>query len=122
MPSNPADLPIGHLRRVHFIAVGGTGMGSLAGLLKARGIEVTGSDKALYPPMSTALAQWGIPVVEGFDPENIAGAPFGSDRAPDLIVIGNAIRPDNPEALAAIASGHPYRSFSDALYLSLIHI
>jgi len=91
-------------------------MGSLAGLLAARGIEVTGSDKALYPPMSTALARWGIPVVEGFDPANLEGAPFGSERRPDLVVIGNAVRKDNPEARAAIESGLPYRSFSDALY------
>ena len=46
------------LRHVHFVAIGGTGMGALAGLLKARGLEVTGSDRALYPPMSTALESW----------------------------------------------------------------
>jgi UDP-N-acetylmuramate: L-alanyl-gamma-D-glutamyl-meso-diaminopimelate ligase len=99
-----------NLRHVHFIAIGGTGMGSLAGLLKSRGIEVTGSDKALYPPMSTALADWGIDVVEGFSPDNVLA------RKPDLVVIGNAVRADNPEARAAIDSGLPYRSFSDALY------
>jgi UDP-N-acetylmuramate: L-alanyl-gamma-D-glutamyl-meso-diaminopimelate ligase len=98
------------LEHVHFIAIGGTGMGSLAGLLKARGIRVTGSDKKLYPPMSTALADWGIEVVEGFAPANVLG-----DR-PDLVVIGNAIRADNTEAVAAIDAGLPYRSFSDALY------
>jgi UDP-N-acetylmuramate: L-alanyl-gamma-D-glutamyl-meso-diaminopimelate ligase len=98
------------VRHVHFIAIGGTGMGSLAGLLKARGLVVTGSDKALYPPMSTALAGWGIPVTEGFAPENVLA------RRPDLVVIGNAVRPDNPEARAAIEAGLPYRSFSDALY------
>jgi len=103
------------LRRVHFIAIGGTGMGSLAGLVKARGIEVTGSDKKLYPPMSTALADWGIDVVEGFDPRNLE-ASGQSARTPDLVVIGNAVRADNPEAIAAIESGVPYRSFSDALY------
>ena len=53
------------LRHVHFIAIGGTGMGSLAGLLKARGIRITGSDKKLYPPMSTALADWGIALEPG---------------------------------------------------------
>lgn len=90
-------------------------MGSLAGLVKARGIEVTGSDKKLYPPMSTALADWGIDVVEGFDPGNLEASRPGG-RTPDLVVIGNAVRADNPEAVAAIASGVPYRSFSDALY------
>jgi len=98
------------LDHVHFVAIGGTGMGSLAGLLKARGILVTGSDKKLYPPMSTALADWGINVIEGFAPSNVL------DRKPDLVIIGNAVHPDNPEALAAIESGIPYRSFSDALY------
>ncbi len=104
------------LRHVHFIAIGGTGMGSLAGLVKARGIEVTGSDKKLYPPMSTALADWGIPVEEGFAPEHVLG------RRPDLVVIGNAVRRDNPEAQAAIDARLPYRSFSDALYeLAMAH-
>jgi UDP-N-acetylmuramate: L-alanyl-gamma-D-glutamyl-meso-diaminopimelate ligase len=85
-------------------------MGSLAGLLKARGILITGSDKKLYPPMSTALSEWGIDVVEGFAPSNVL------DRRPDLVIIGNAVHADNSEALAAIESGIPYRSFSDALY------
>jgi len=111
-PKRPFDPE--SLRRVHFVAIGGTGMGSLAGLLKARGIRVTGSDKKLYPPMSTALADWGIEVVEGFDPENLA--PTSDGLAPDLVVIGNAVRAENPEAVAAIASGAPFRSFSDALY------
>jgi UDP-N-acetylmuramate: L-alanyl-gamma-D-glutamyl-meso-diaminopimelate ligase len=97
-------------RHAHFIAIGGTGMGSLAGLLKARGWEVTGSDRALYPPMSTALEGWGIPVALGFDPAHVRG------RRPDLVVIGNAVRPDNPEARAALEDGLPVRSFSDALF------
>jgi UDP-N-acetylmuramate: L-alanyl-gamma-D-glutamyl-meso-diaminopimelate ligase len=97
-------------RWAHFIAIGGTGMGSLAGLLKARGVRISGSDVGLYPPMSTALERWGIPVNEGFRGESLA------DIDPDLYVIGNAVRPDNPEARAAIASGVPYLSFSDALY------
>ncbi len=104
------------LQHVHFVAIGGTGMGSLAGLLKARGVLVTGSDKQLYPPMSTALADWGIEVAPGFSPENLEGL------EPDLVVIGNAVRPDNPEAVAAIESGLPVRSFSDALYeLAIAH-
>lgn len=98
------------LHHAHFIAIGGTGMGSLAGLLKARGLDVTGSDHAIYPPMSTALEGWGIEVVEGFSAENVLS------RKPDLVVIGNAVRRDNPEALAVIEAGLPYRSFSDALY------
>ncbi len=101
-------------RHVHFIAIGGSGMGSLAGMLKARGWTVTGSDTGLYPPMSTALERWKIPVSEGFSPDNFRDS--DANVAPDLFVIGNAVRPDNPEAVAAIESGVPVRSFSDALY------
>jgi UDP-N-acetylmuramate: L-alanyl-gamma-D-glutamyl-meso-diaminopimelate ligase len=97
-------------RRVHFVAIGGTGMGSLAGLLHARGLHVTGSDDHLYPPMSTLLEGWGIPIAEGFRAEHVL------DARPDLVVIGNAVRRDNPEARAAIDEGFAYRSFSDALY------
>ncbi len=101
--------------QVHFVAIAGTGMGSLAGLLKQRGWQVTGSDEGVYPPMSTALAEWGIPVFEGFSPENLARGPLAG-RPPDLVVIGNAVRPDNPEARAALDGGLPVLSFPDALY------
>jgi UDP-N-acetylmuramate: L-alanyl-gamma-D-glutamyl-meso-diaminopimelate ligase len=97
-------------RRVHFVAIGGTGMGTLAGLLHARGVEVTGSDEGLYPPMSTALLRWGIPVREGFRAEHVL------DASPDLVVIGNAVRSDNPEARAAIDEGLHHLSFPDALF------
>jgi UDP-N-acetylmuramate: L-alanyl-gamma-D-glutamyl-meso-diaminopimelate ligase len=97
-------------RHVHFVAICGTGMGSLAGLLRARGVRVTGSDDALYPPMSTALERWQIPVRRGFRADHVL------DDPPDLVVIGNAVRPDNPEARAAIDEGLPYLSFPDALH------
>jgi UDP-N-acetylmuramate: L-alanyl-gamma-D-glutamyl-meso-diaminopimelate ligase len=98
------------LSHVHLVAIAGTGMGALAGLLHARGLRVTGSDRALYPPMSEALAGWGIPVAIGFDPQNVLADP------PDLVVIGNAVRADNPEAQAVFDAGLPYLSFPDALY------
>jgi len=97
-------------RHVHFVAICGTGMGSLAGLLKARGVRVTGSDQGRYPPMSTALERWGIEVAEGFRAEHV------TDDPPDLVVIGNAVRPDNLEARAAIDEGYAYLSFPDALH------
>jgi UDP-N-acetylmuramate: L-alanyl-gamma-D-glutamyl-meso-diaminopimelate ligase len=98
------------LRHVHFVAIAGTGMGALAGLLHARGIRVTGSDENLYPPMSTALERWGIPVHDGFAADHVLAGP------PDLVVIGNAVRPTNVEARAAIDEGLNYLSFPDALY------
>lgn len=85
-------------------------MASLAGLLHARGLRVTGSDEGLYPPMSTALERWGIPVFESFRAENV------TDDPPDLVVIGNAVRPENVEARAALDEGFRALSFPDALY------
>jgi UDP-N-acetylmuramate: L-alanyl-gamma-D-glutamyl-meso-diaminopimelate ligase len=82
---------------IHLIGVCGTGMGSLAGLLAKAGNRVTGSDTAFYPPMSDALIRWGIETFEGFSPSHL-------EPRPDLVVIGNVCRPDNPEARAAIDS------------------
>lgn len=76
---------------IHLVGIGGTGMASLAGLLHQGGARVTGSDKALYPPTSTLLAELGLDVRVGFDRANL-------DPKPDLVVIGNAISRGNPEA------------------------
>ena len=56
------------VKRIHLIGVAGTGMGSFAGLLKAAGHEVTGSDENVYPPMSTQLERWGIEVMTAYAP------------------------------------------------------
>jgi UDP-N-acetylmuramate: L-alanyl-gamma-D-glutamyl-meso-diaminopimelate ligase len=98
-----------HIKRVHLIGVCGTGMGSFAGMLKAAGHEVTGSDENVYPPMSTQLSHWGIEVMSGYRPENL-------DRArPDLVVVGNVVRAVNPEAVAMRERGLPHVSFPQAL-------
>src|SRR5438067_11430433 len=82
------------VRRIHLLGVAGTGMGSFAGMLKAAGYEVTGSDENVYPPMSDMLRTWGVEVMTPYSPENL-------DRArPDLGVIGNVIRRINAEATA----------------------
>src|SRR5438309_2419067 len=86
------------IKRIHLVGVAGTGMGSFAGMLKAAGYSVTGSDEKVYPPMSDMLAAWGVDVMTPYAPENITAA------KPDLIIIGNVIRRVNPEAEAARAS------------------
>ena len=65
--------------KVHLIAVGGTGMGALAGLLAEAGHEVRGSDGPLYPPMSELLAQLQIPLFDGYRAERVR--PFEEVRA-----------------------------------------
>jgi UDP-N-acetylmuramate: L-alanyl-gamma-D-glutamyl-meso-diaminopimelate ligase len=93
---------------VHLIGVAGTGMGAFAGLLKAAGHRVTGSDTAFYPPMGDALKAWGIETMLGWEPKNLS-------PAPDLVVVGNVCRKDNPEARAAIDGAMNVRSFPKAL-------
>jgi UDP-N-acetylmuramate: L-alanyl-gamma-D-glutamyl-meso-diaminopimelate ligase len=97
------------VKRIHLIGVAGTGMGSFAGMLKAAGYEVTGSDENVYPPMSTQLERSGIEVLTPYRPENL-------DRArPDLVVVGNVVRAVNPEATAMRERGLPHVSFPQAL-------
>ena len=74
----------------HLIGIGGTAMASLAGLLKAAGHRVTGSDENVYPPMSTGLQEMGIAYNQGYRPENLSSNP-------DIVVVGNAISRGNPE-------------------------
>jgi UDP-N-acetylmuramate: L-alanyl-gamma-D-glutamyl-meso-diaminopimelate ligase len=70
-------------------------MASLAGLLRERGHEVTGSDQDVYPPMSTQLEALGIPLRSPYAAENV---PSGAD----LVVIGNALSRGNPEVEAVL--------------------
>lgn len=95
--------------RIHVIAVSGTGMGSLAGLLVELGHSVTGSDTAFYPPMGPALREWGVQCFEGFDDAHIERA------KPDLVIVGNVCRRDNPEVVAAQRRGYELLHIADAL-------
>ncbi len=97
-----------NIKSIYLIAICGTGMASLAGLLKESGYEVTGSDNHVYPPMGTLLAQAGIEIKSGYKKENISGAI-------DLVIIGNAISKTNEEAQAVLDAGIPYMSFPEAL-------
>jgi UDP-N-acetylmuramate: L-alanyl-gamma-D-glutamyl-meso-diaminopimelate ligase len=103
-----ADIAPGAARRIHMVGVAGTGMGALAGMLKASGYNVTGSDENVYPPMSDMLAAWGIEVLTPFAPENLERA------RPDLVIIGNVIRRVNPEATAVRERRLPQMSFPAA--------
>ncbi len=93
---------------VHLIGVAGTGMGALAGLLRAAGHRVTGSDTAFHPPIGPELAAWGVETMPGYEPSHL-------EPAPDLVVVGNVCRRDNPEARAAIAKGLRTVSFPGAM-------
>lgn len=71
------------VEKIHILGIAGTFMGGIAQLAKAMGHQVSGSDKAIYPPMSTQLEQAGITVSNDND------VSFLKDT-PDSVVIGNA--------------------------------
>lgn len=96
------------LEHIHLIGICGTGMASLAGLLSGLGFKVTGSDRSFYPPMSTFLEALNIPLLKGYRAENL-------DAEPDLVVVGNVVTRDNPEAVGLAGKGIPYLSFPQAL-------
>ena len=93
---------------IYCLAIGGTGMAPLACLLQEQGHHVRGVDGPLYPPMSTLLAQAGITPFVGYDAGHL-------EPPPDLVVIGNAIHRNNPEAVAAERLGLPILSMPQAL-------
>ncbi|MEN9723446.1 MAG: hypothetical protein RJB38_1432 [Pseudomonadota bacterium] len=99
------------LEHVHVVGVCGTLMGSFAAFLRRRGIRVTGSDQNVYPPMSDVLAAAGVTLFSGYRAENLTA----SGSRPDLVVIGNVIRSDNPEAVAAMNGGYSYTSLPEAM-------
>ena len=87
MGSDPRIAP-----RIHLIGIGGVGMAGLAVLLKARGCAVSGCDL-----QRSARTRWleaqGIRVDVGHDPAHVAAA--------DAVIVTPAVRPDNPERVAA---------------------
>ncbi len=95
-------------RHLHILGIGGTLMGSLALLAREAGWQVSGSDKALYPPMSEQLAAADISLYEGFEPAQLTGA--------DLVLIGNAGLPrGHPAVEAVLNQGLPYTSGAEWL-------
>lgn len=83
-------------KHIHFIGIGGSGMFPLAQILHGLGCYLTGSDNNETETLE-AVRSMGIPVFMGQRAENIEGA--------DLIVHTAAIMADNPELIAAKASG-----------------
>ena len=97
-----------NVKHIHFIAICGTGMGALACMLKDLGFDITGSDHNMYPPMSDFLLQRGIQVFQGFNGDHMA---YG----PDLVVVGNAVTRDNPEARRMFEMGLCFCSMPQAI-------
>ncbi len=80
------------VKQIHFVGIGGAGMGGIAEVLAYEGYNISGSDIA-ENPVVRRLRAIGAEIFIGHQAENICGA--------SVVVVSTAISPDNPELLAA---------------------
>ena len=83
---------------LHFVGIGGIGMSGIAEVLHNLGYRVQGSDLA-DGANTRRLAALGIPVRVGHRAENLEAA--------EVVVVSSAVKPDNPEVVAAHARRLP---------------
>ncbi len=88
---------------IHILGICGTFMGSLALLARDLGLQISGSDQNVYPPMSTQLEAQGIELMQGYKVEHL-------QPAPNLVVIGNAMSRGNEAVEYVLEKGLPYTS------------
>lgn len=88
---------------LHILGIGGTFMAGIAALARELGHRVTGSDRPIYPPMSTQLAALGVEIIEGYDNDRL-------EPAPDCVVVGNVMRRGLGVVERLLDSGLPYCS------------
>lgn len=84
-----------NVKKIYFIGIGGIGMSAVAGIAKAKGFKVLGSDASdVYDPSKAVLDKYGISYNIGFDLKNIADFELSAN---DLVVVGAATDLENPE-------------------------
>ena len=88
---------------IHILGICGTFMGGVAALARGAGFRVTGSDRNVYPPMSTQLRDLGVEIHEGFDAGQL-------DLRPDCVVVGNVMSRGMEIVEALLDSDIPYTS------------
>ncbi|MDM7859161.1 UDP-N-acetylmuramate:L-alanyl-gamma-D-glutamyl-meso-diaminopimelate ligase [Alteromonas sp. ASW11-36] len=88
---------------VHILGICGSFMGGIAAIAKSLGHTVTGSDKNVYPPMSTQLTDLGISLTEGYDTKQF-------EPLPDIVIVGNAMSRGNPAVEYVLNRNIPYTS------------
>ncbi|PKH03596.1 UDP-N-acetylmuramate--L-alanine ligase [Psychromonas sp. MB-3u-54] len=80
------------VKQIHFVGIGGAGMGGIAEVLAYEGYKISGSDIAENPVVKR-LRSLGAEIFIGHQQDNIYGA--------SVVVVSTAIKADNPELLAA---------------------
>ncbi|MFZ7305147.1 UDP-N-acetylmuramate:L-alanyl-gamma-D-glutamyl-meso-diaminopimelate ligase [Avibacterium avium] len=100
-------------KHIHILGICGTFMGGVAIIAKQMGYKVTGSDVNVYPPMSTFLQGNQIEIIPNYDPAQL-------EPAPDLVLIGNAMKRGNPCVEYVLEKGLPYTSGPQWLHDNLL--
>ncbi len=101
--------------KVHFIAIGGSAMHSLALALNKKGYVISGSDDEFFEPSKGKLASAGIlPEKPGWFPEKIT-------KDLDAVILGMHARADNPELIKAHEIGLKIFSYPEYLYEQTKH-
>src|SRR5574344_892067 len=98
------------MRKVHFIAIGGSAMHNLAIALHRKGYDVTGSDDEIFEPSRTRLER------EGILPEELGWHPEKLNDSYDAGILGMHARIDNPELIRAQEIGLKNYSYPEYLY------
>src|SRR5260370_38112085 len=88
-----APVPVGQLGRVHFVGIGGAGMSGIARILLARGVAVSGSDRAASAQLDE-LAARGALIHVGHSAANLG-------QADTVVTTLTAIGPRNPALVEA---------------------
>ena len=103
-------LNIIYMKKVHFIAIGGSAMHNLAIALHRKGYVVTGSDDEIFEPSRSRLKN------EGILPEELGWHPEKLDSSYEAVILGMHARVDNPELLKAQELGLKIYSYPEYLY------
>src|SRR5216117_227234 len=88
-----------HVKRIHFIGIGGIGMSGIAEVLCNLGFTVTGSDIAKSKNTDRLETLFGITINVGHFAENVVDA--------QVVVYSSAVKEDNPEVVEAKERGIP---------------
>ena len=98
------------MKKIHFIAIGGSAMHNLAIALSRKGAQVTGSDDEIFEPSRSRLEKQGVlPECIGWDARRI-------HTELDAVILGMHAREDNPELIKAKELGIPVYSYPEYLY------
>jgi UDP-N-acetylmuramate: L-alanyl-gamma-D-glutamyl-meso-diaminopimelate ligase len=104
-------IDLASIKKIYFVGIGGVGMSATAGIAKAAGFEVSGSDcQEVYAPAKDVLDIHGIPYTIGYQAEHIEQAQA------DVYVVSAGETKQNPEVAYLVDRDIVFYSFSELLY------